>query len=127
MNFEDAVVKACVDQFFQPQPFPGMDGGITWSRPHAASVIDGLFQARKEEILAAVIASVDIDGLAEKVAGRLTALLTERHGAYTQDTADASTFRRAVDAKVIDLLAADAAERVREQMAEKPTTDGPPS
>lgn len=119
MDFEEAIVAGIVEQFFQSRPgSTDQYGTVTWTPPPALNMALHLFDKRKDEILAAVSANLDVDTLAAKIAQRVADDL-EPKPHWMGDRG--SGLRDAIRAAVIDKIAQAQADQIR---AEMEATDG---
>jgi len=76
-SFEDAIIDGIVAQFFQPrQTSIDPNGFIQYAAPPAVNVIIALWDKRKEEIIKAISANLDVDAVAEQIAARVIVELT---------------------------------------------------
>lgn len=118
LSFEDAIVNAIAGQFFESKPsYTDPNGSMSWAPAPAMNVANALYERNKEAILEACAAALDIDALAEKMAAKVMADLTERPSSYgTWHNSAAKAIQDAVRAAVVEKLATAAAEQVRASM-----------
>lgn len=113
-QFEAQLMQAVVRQFFENPPIVGTlpDGQYVNIQPRStpAQVVTAqLLTERNGELLAAIMAAVDVDVLAQGVAAEVLKTLTRPDNRYGYDRTAASELRKRlkekVDARLVELLA----------------------
>jgi hypothetical protein len=113
VDFEQAIVDAIVTNFFQPQPFPSLTTGpdgmavstVGWGAPPAQPMALAIYESHKNEILAAVVASLDADLVAGQVTKRILTDLLETRPSWSSQPTKGEQFRKEVRLRVIEKLA----------------------
>lgn len=112
--FDRAVIDGVVRQFFEPS-FQGttMEGQAIMGRSPAAMAVDGLYQARKDEIVDALTEVLDADTIAAAVAKRILEDLAEKPLSFSSTRPAGAEFRKAVTDRTIEILAQRQADEFR--------------
>lgn len=120
-QFEDAIIQAIADRFFMSEPISTTpDGFIQYGAAPALRVAYAIYEAKKDEIFEAVMANLDVDDLATKIAVKVSEDLTQSPGWQSSwNGTSRDELRKQVREAVIDKIAAGQVAELR-ALAEGP-------